>query len=305
TDASDTGFAVVVTQVRAFNAKTDVSTQQHKLLTCLSGTFRGAQLNWTVNVKGTYPIVVVCDKLNYLLLRARPFRLFCDHRNLIHVFAPHTSVKKHIRGKLLRWALKLMSNRYGIEHVDGTFNVSADMLSRWAGQPRNTVRLKRFTRSSEKSKKAPTKPNISSILRPLDDEGFVWPSMEEIVAAQSKHQAPLGAVKGSDNALRLNSRLWIPKACVDLTRRLCVIAHCGAQGHRGERGMVNHLRGLFHTADIHRVIHAFVSGCLLCPYVKGGRIVRRPWGETIECDQRNGVLHWDFIFVGESFGDDK
>eukprot|EP00644_Phytophthora_capsici_P018101 jgi/Phyca11/113930/e_gw1.25.661.1 len=129
-DASDSGFAVVVTQ-------------KHKLLTCLSGTFRGSQLNWTVIEKEAYPIVVACDKLDYLLLRARPFRLFCDHRNLIHVFAPHTSVKKHIRGKLLRWALKLMSYRYVIEHVDGISNVWADMLSRWAGQPTDTVKLKR------------------------------------------------------------------------------------------------------------------------------------------------------------------
>ncbi|OWZ09958.1 hypothetical protein PHMEG_00017261 [Phytophthora megakarya] len=305
TDASDTGYAVVVTQVQDFEAKANVTTQQHKLLTCLSGTFRGAQLNWTVIEKEAYPIVVACDKLDYLLLRARPFRLFCDHRNLIHVFAPHTSVKKHIRGKLLRWALKLMSYRYVIEHVDGTSNVWADMLSRWAGQPKITVRLKRFTRRTAKPKKGTTPPSSTSILRPLDDEGFVWPSLEEIVAMQHKYQAPPGAVKGVDHALRLNNRLWIPKACTALIRRLCVIAHCGAQGHRGEQAMVNHLRSLFHIADVHRVVHAFVSGCLLCPHVKGGRIVRRPWGETIECNDRNGVLHWDFLFVGESFNDDK
>ncbi|OWZ10625.1 hypothetical protein PHMEG_00016494 [Phytophthora megakarya] len=110
-------------------------------LECSFDLVATAQLNRTVIEKEAYPIVVACDKLDYLLLRAHPFRLFCDHGNLIHVFAPHTSVKKHIRGKLLRWALKLMSYGYVIEHVDGVSNVWADMLSRWAGQPKTTVRL--------------------------------------------------------------------------------------------------------------------------------------------------------------------
>eukprot|EP00644_Phytophthora_capsici_P005172 jgi/Phyca11/96115/e_gw1.1.1847.1 len=44
TDASDVGWAVIVTQ-------------QHKLLTCMSGTFTGSQLNWTVIEKEALPIV--------------------------------------------------------------------------------------------------------------------------------------------------------------------------------------------------------------------------------------------------------
>ncbi|GMF48756.1 unnamed protein product [Phytophthora fragariaefolia] len=60
----------------------------------------------------------------------------------------------------------------------------------------------------------------------------------------------LTSLKGDDNAIRVNQRLWIPREYNDLIRGLCVIAHCGAQGHRGEQPMVNHLRGLFHIADI-------------------------------------------------------
>ncbi|OWZ24257.1 hypothetical protein PHMEG_000736 [Phytophthora megakarya] len=63
TDPSDTGFAVVVIQVRDFDAKTVLTTQQQKFLTCLSGAFRGAQLNWTGIEKDAYLIVVACDKL--------------------------------------------------------------------------------------------------------------------------------------------------------------------------------------------------------------------------------------------------
>ncbi|OWZ16902.1 hypothetical protein PHMEG_0009235 [Phytophthora megakarya] len=126
TDASDMGYAVILTQVNNFDSSVSVTAQNHQLITCLRGSFHGSQQNWTVIEKEAYPIGVAYEKLDYLLLRARPFRLLCDHRNLIHVFAPHTSIKTHIRGKLLRWELKLMSYRYVIEHVDAAFNVWAD-----------------------------------------------------------------------------------------------------------------------------------------------------------------------------------
>ncbi|GMG18098.1 unnamed protein product [Phytophthora fragariaefolia] len=233
-DASDVGFAIVVTQMHGFDAKTDVTAQQHKVLTCVSGTFRGAQQNWTVIEKEAYPIVVACDKLDYLPLCARPFRLFCYHRNLIHVFALHTSINKHIRVKLLRWALKLMSYRYIIEHVDGASNVGAVTLSRWAVQPTTTDTLKRFARRATKPKLATTQLGATTSLRPLDEEGLILPSFKDIVSVQRKHTAPPGALKGDDNAIRVNQRPWIPRECNELIRRLCDIAHCGAQGHRGE-----------------------------------------------------------------------
>eukprot|EP00644_Phytophthora_capsici_P006562 jgi/Phyca11/118478/e_gw1.36.607.1 len=119
TDASDQGWSIL-----------DVSEQSHRLLTCLSGTFTGAQVNWSVIEKEAFPLVTACDKLSYLLMRPRGFRMFCDHRNLIHIFAPAENIKKHIRGKLLRWALKLSEFRYTINHIAGTDNVWADMLSR-------------------------------------------------------------------------------------------------------------------------------------------------------------------------------
>ncbi|ETL35057.1 hypothetical protein L916_12775 [Phytophthora nicotianae] len=46
-DASDCGWSVIVTQVTDFISRKPVRTQQHKLLTRLSGAFKGSQLNWT------------------------------------------------------------------------------------------------------------------------------------------------------------------------------------------------------------------------------------------------------------------
>ncbi|OWY94864.1 hypothetical protein PHMEG_00035287 [Phytophthora megakarya] len=175
------------------------------------------------------------------------------------------------------------------------------MLSRWAGQPKNTVQLKRFARKKGKRQLQSTKSKKQPTLRPLDTEGFTWPTLDELRASQQQQQAPAGVVRDKDKVLRVDQRIWVPRACVDLTQRLCVIAHC----HRGEQAMVNHLRRVFHIADLRNVVHAFVSTCMLCPHVEGGKMIRRPWSETIECNERNGVLHWDFLSLGESFGDSK
>lgn len=73
---------------------------------------------------------------------------------------------------------------YGIEHVDGVSNVWADMLSRWAGQPTTKVKLTRFTKKRAKKQQAAPRTHTRQVLRPLDDEGFVWPSLDEIRSAQ-------------------------------------------------------------------------------------------------------------------------
>ena len=107
TDASNAGWAVIVTQVQEWDPKAPVTEQRHQLLICMSGTFTGAQLNWSVIEKEAFPIVHACSKLDYLLLRPQGFKMYCDHRNIIHLFAPGTELQKHVRGKLLRWSTKL------------------------------------------------------------------------------------------------------------------------------------------------------------------------------------------------------
>ncbi|KAG3002249.1 hypothetical protein PC121_g19546 [Phytophthora cactorum] len=223
TDASDVGWAAIVTQVNEFNPKLPATEQQHRLLYYTSGTFTGSQLNWTVIEKEALPIVLACEKLDYLLLRPKPFRMYCDHRNLIHVFAPHESVKKHIRGKLLRWVMKLMNFRYIVEHVPGPTNVWADMISRWAGNHVSTVSIKRVKavrrqdtppRSSTESTSESTVPEVSE-LRPLDDDHFVWPTLAELCDLQKQHQPPADAVQREDGLLTIGDCVWVPEGAVD------------------------------------------------------------------------------------------
>lgn len=304
TDASDVGWAALITQVADYDPKKPVTDQQHRLIQCLSGTFTGSQLNWTVIEKEALPIVLACEKMDYLLLRPQPFRMFCDHRNLIHVFAPHVSVKKHIKGKLLRWAMKLMNFRYIVEHIPGPANVWADMISRWAGNHEPVATLKRI-KAIRHPCPTPSAALHAVSLRPLDSADFVWPTCEELCGIQATFDAPVAAERRADGLLTIDDKIWVPGDAKDVIQRLCIIAHCGAQGHRGQHAMVEHLRRLFAIDHLEAVVSSFVGQCLLCLHSKGGKIIPRPWSETIECDVRNGVLHFDFLYMGKSYGDSK
>ncbi|KAG4062024.1 hypothetical protein PC123_g3135 [Phytophthora cactorum] len=251
TDASDTGWSVIVTQVVNFDSKVPATDQQHRLLQYLSGTFTGSQLHWTVIEKEAFPIVMACDKLDYLLLRPEPFRMYCDHRNLIHVFAPHESVKKHIKGKLLRWAMKLMNFRYVVEHVPGPTNVWADMISRWAGNHSPAATVKRL--KAVRRRTTPTARSTGpTTLRPLDKENFVWWTLAELFDTQSEYAAPGEADRTLDGLLTIDGKIWVPPDAKVFIQRLCIVAHCGAQGHRGQHAMVTHL-GLFSPSTTYRL----------------------------------------------------
>ncbi|OWZ15800.1 hypothetical protein PHMEG_00010493 [Phytophthora megakarya] len=298
--ASDRGWAVVVSQVRDWNADVPVHEQQHELLICKGGSFKGSQLNWSVIEKESYPIVLACTELEYLLQRAQGFRIFCDHSNLIQVFCPAKEVKQHVRGKLQRWTMKLTGYNYDIEHVNGADNHWADMVSRWLCRPEDPalIRVKAVrTRSSTSS---------GSVLRPLQEDGFVWPSVGDVQSVQHKHVIKLTEEYEEVNGLvYIEGKLWIPKQERELLTRILIVAHCGIQAHRGEQVMLNHLQNKYAIDRLHYHVKTFVSKCLLCKHLKGGKLIQRPWTETTRVTKRNEVLHMDYLSMDDSYGPTK
>ncbi|POM65947.1 LOW QUALITY PROTEIN: Hypothetical protein PHPALM_18268 [Phytophthora palmivora] len=112
-------------------------------------------------------------------------------------------------------------------------------------------------------------------------------------------------IRNEDGLVVRDNHLWIPPEETDLILRPCIVAHCGAQGHPGQHAMIAHLRRIFSIDHITDIVTEFVRKCLLCLHSKGGKIVSRPWSETIECSTRNGVLHFDYLYMGESYGESK
>jgi len=82
---------------------------------------------------------------------------------------------KYIRRKLQRWALKLGSFNYIIEHLSCESNVWADVVSKSHREPSKDVVKVRHIMAGH---------NITlSPLRPLQDENFVWPNEEQILGS--------------------------------------------------------------------------------------------------------------------------
>ncbi|ETP13878.1 hypothetical protein F441_11108 [Phytophthora nicotianae CJ01A1] len=117
-------------------------------------------------------------------------------------------------------------------------------------------------------------------LCPLDQDGFVWPTIEEIGSVQALYDAPKGATLSDDELRLVNDVMWIPSGAHDLTRRLLIVAHYGRNGHCGMHVMENHIRRLFYIGGLTRIVRDFCSKCLLCLH----------------------TLHWDFLTLGDSFG---
>jgi hypothetical protein len=151
-----------------------------------------------------------------------------------------------------------------------------------------------------------TKDDIQAV-RPLDDKDFVWPSFSEIVATQNscKTERPRSAKGNCDDGWYVSNRLWLPPSANLLIQRIMVVAHCGAQGHRGRAATIESIRRYFFLDHLEACVQLLLSACLLCHHVKGGKIIPRPWAATHRCHERNGALHWDFVALGDSFAGDK
>jgi hypothetical protein len=73
-------------------------------------------------------------KHSYLLLAAKQFSILSDHFNLKYMYAPLSrdpSLAMHTVSKIQRWALKLATYNYRIEHIAVELNVWTDLLTRW------------------------------------------------------------------------------------------------------------------------------------------------------------------------------
>ena len=105
--------------------------------------------------------------------------------------------------------------------------------------------------------------------------------------------------------LLVNGAAWIPDDCVDLKLRLLTIAHVGNAGHRGADPTWNSLREHFCWTDQRDDVRAFVSSCLLCVLAKRGNKIPRPLAMTLHAMKPNEIIHFDYLFLGESDGANK
>ena len=127
TDASDTHWSGILTQVPKNQRDKGIDAQEHEPLCFLSGAFKGSSRNWSTPEKEGFAIVESMCRVDYLVM-GREVSIYTDHANLVQLYDPygnHPGIQRHTASKLMRWAIKLSAFRYVIEHLPGENNVWA------------------------------------------------------------------------------------------------------------------------------------------------------------------------------------
>jgi len=139
----------------------------------LSGAFSGAQLNWSVIEKESYPILKMLGQFDHILSAPKGFKVFCDHANIVSLFHPEAqspSLAKQTVDKVYRWLFHLGTYRVlSMEHLAGQHNVWADMVLSRSAHP-TYYKIKRMrlcpvraADAGEREGEVATQPNVHPV----------------------------------------------------------------------------------------------------------------------------------------------
>ncbi len=295
TDASNTHWAAVLTQVPDEDRSKEIEEQHHEPLCFLSGAFSGSSSNWSVPEKEGYAIVEAMCRLDYLVM-GREITIFTDHANLVYIYDPYGSnpgIARHTASKLMRWAIKLSAFRYVVEHLPRERNIWADMLTRWAVNHKQSVSAIKVVKS-DSLMCAPINPDI--------DKTLDWPTMTDIMLVQqSTEEEPPKSFRNTDDGVKNDKDiLWIPdKNSHDSTikKRILIAAHTGHAGHRSWKVTLTALRAHFYWTNMSSDVELFVRSCLHCLCTESGKIVPRPMGHALHATEPNKLIHFDFCYM--------
>ena len=289
TDASDTAWSGIITQVPHAHVHRSHAEQDHAPLAFLSGRFNATQLGWSVLEKEAYAVLTTLDRMHWIVATTDGFDLYTDHNNLIFLFDPLSVVpdlSATTLRKVLRWAVRLSMYRYTCYHIKGDDNVWADLMSRWSSSPATIRRIVRV----------PELPSSSAT-------DFDWPSRDAVFKVQQEHAASRPAHFILDDQLWIDpdsKAIWIPDDATDIQLRLCIIAHTGPAGHRGAASTEQSLWAAFHWSTMNADVRTFVRACIHCLSTVGGEKVPRPFGPAVHGTKANDLLQFDYIELGVS-----
>lgn len=299
TDASELHWSGVLTQVTTneFYSGDKPGNWNHYPIAFVSGSFRGSSMRWTMPEKESYAIVSSVIRLSHILVVCSEFSIFTDHKNLLYMLSPtrfSSNVARHVVHKVQRWAIRLAEFNFVVEHIPGEDNVWADILTRWAAPGYD---------------KSPAR-RISAIKVPLITEDLPeLPSAQAIMDSQKKFPPPKSGWKkvllrqySSESEIWANDdgKWYVPPEDEELQLRIVVAAHCGLGGHRGYTTTCNVIKDKLTWETVDDDVKAFVQGCLVCLLSDSGMKVPRPLGQQVHASKVGELLHFDYLYVGES-----
>lgn len=134
TDASDTHWSGIVTQIPINDIDKPHGAQSHDPLDLLSVSFTNTQLCGETVEKEDFAIIASVERVHYMATTPQGFDLYTYHANLVFILDPlslSTDLGKASVRKVLRWAVRLSAYNYTCVHIIGKDNVWADLLGRW------------------------------------------------------------------------------------------------------------------------------------------------------------------------------
>ena len=112
------------------------------------------------------------------------------------------------------------------------------------------------------------------------------------------------AVLDYEGLFRIHARgrhiLWIPDSDKQLQVRLMICAHMRDAGHRGVAATLVGVQEFGVWSGMEAQVRALVRQCLHCADTRSGDVVPRPLGEKVHGTAPNEVVHFDYLYVGES-----
>ena len=117
-----------------------------------------------------------------------------------------------------------------MEHISGTANIWADLLSRWQENSQASLL------------------SLSAYVPAKHDSDFQWPSLEEILEAQNNLEVPLEVPEG---------RIWVPTK--ELQLRIMIIGHTSEAGHRGAETTSARITEYFWWYDMKKDVQDFLQ----------------------------------------------
>lgn len=285
TDASDTQWSGIVTQVPYSDLSLPHAEQRHEPLAFHSVRFSATKLSWSTIEKEAYAVLASVGQAHWLATCADGFDLYTDHNNLIFIFDPTTLMPDIALGavrKVLRWVVRMSAYKYVCIHIRGEDNLWADLLTRW-DIPLTIRRLVSI-------------PPLRTTFR-----DFAWPDTTSIRASQNAYEAsrpPTTVLRDDLWCLSPDGPVWVPDEDDDLQLLLAIISHTGAPSHRGRLATEQSLAPHYSWSTLSADIRLFVQSCIHCISTTGGV---RPFlvhlAQLFTAQKLNSLLQFYYIEI--------
>ena len=97
-----------------------------------------------------------------------------------------------------------------------------------------------------------------------------------------------------------DGNFYVPSEDEELLLRVIVASHCRLGGHRGYITICDITKETCLWDTIDEDVKDFAQGCLACLLSESGINVPRPFGQQIYAKGVSELLHFDFLYFGES-----